>query len=138
MPRPIRWLPGSRQFAWIKAILLVLCLVPLARLVYGAVGNTLGANPIEAITRSTGWWALTFLMLTLSVTPLRKLTGANWLLRLRRLERGPIPRAVLLAINGNPAAQISDIKNVETVFRDGYGFDSAKMIEAVRGLVGVR
>ena len=85
MPRSIRWLPGSRQIGWIKAILFVLCLVPLARLVYGAVGNTLGANPIEAITRSTGWWALCLLMVTLSVTPLRKLSGANWLLRLRRM-----------------------------------------------------
>lgn len=85
MPGAIRWLPGSRQLAWIKAAVFVLCLVPLARLVYGAFANTLGANPIEAITRSTGWWALSFLMLTLCVTPLRKLTGANWLLRLRRM-----------------------------------------------------
>ncbi len=46
--------------------------------------------------------------------------------------------AELSIVNGNPAAQISDIKKVETVFKDGYGFDSAKMVEAVRGLVGVR
>lgn len=46
--------------------------------------------------------------------------------------------ADLVLIAGNPAAQISDIKKVELVFRDGIGFDSAKMIAAVRGLVGAR
>jgi sulfoxide reductase heme-binding subunit YedZ len=85
MTRRSRWLPGTRQVTWIKVGLFALCLVPLARLVFGAVTSTLGANPIEAITRSTGWWALFLLMATLSVTPLRKLTGANWLLRLRRM-----------------------------------------------------
>ena len=49
MPRSIRWLPGSRQVAWIKVAVFLICLVPLARLVYGAVGNTLGANPIDNI-----------------------------------------------------------------------------------------
>ncbi len=80
-----RWLPGIRQVTWIKAGVFVLCLVPFARLVYGGFENTLGSNPIEAITRSTGWWTLFLLMATLSVTPLRKLSGANWLLRLRRM-----------------------------------------------------
>jgi imidazolonepropionase-like amidohydrolase len=46
--------------------------------------------------------------------------------------------ADLVLVNGNPAARIADIKNVELVFRDGLGYDSAKMIAAVRGLVGVR
>lgn len=77
--------PGTRQVAWIKAGLFVLCLVPMARLVYGGFANSLGANPLETITRSTGWWALFLIMATLCVTPLRKLTGANWLLRLRRM-----------------------------------------------------
>ena len=85
MPGSLRWLPGSRQAAWIKAGLFALCLVPIARLVYGGFANSLGANPIETITRSTGWWTLFMLMATLSVTPLRKLSGANWLLRVRRL-----------------------------------------------------
>ncbi len=81
----MRWLPRSNQVAWIKAGVFALCLVPFARLVYGGFANSLGANPIESITRSTGWWTLFFLMLTLAVTPLRKLSGANWLLRLRRM-----------------------------------------------------
>lgn len=79
------WMPRSGQVPWIKAGLFALCLVPLGRLVYGAVANALGANPIETITRSTGWWTLFLLMATLTVTPLRRLAGANWLLRLRRM-----------------------------------------------------
>ncbi|MBZ5627403.1 MAG: sulfoxide reductase heme-binding subunit YedZ [Acidobacteriia bacterium] len=45
----------------------------------------LGANPIEVITHSTGDWTLIFLMLTLGITPLRKLTGQHWLIRFRRM-----------------------------------------------------
>ena len=52
---------------------------------YDALLIALGANPIEYITRSTGWWTLSFLLVTLLVTPLRRLTGLNWLLRLRRM-----------------------------------------------------
>lgn len=85
MSRPIRWQPGSRQSGWIKAGLFLLCLVPLGRLFYGGFMNALGANPIETITRSTGWWTLFLLMATLSVTPLRRISGANWLLKLRRM-----------------------------------------------------
>ena len=79
------WLPRSNQLAWIKTGLFVVCLVPFARLVYGGFANSLGANPIEAITRSTGWWTLFLLMATLTVTPLRRGIGANWLLELRRM-----------------------------------------------------
>jgi len=46
--------------------------------------------------------------------------------------------ADLVLVSGNPASRIADIKNVEMVFRDGVGYDSAKMVAAVRGLVGVR
>ncbi len=79
------WQPRAGQFGWIKAGLFLLCLVPFGRLVYGAFSNSLGANPIEAITRSTGWWTLFLLMATLAVTPLRRLSGMNWLLRVRRM-----------------------------------------------------
>ncbi|MBU2641345.1 MAG: protein-methionine-sulfoxide reductase heme-binding subunit MsrQ [Thiobacillus sp.] len=68
-----------------KAWLALLCLLPLLRLiVLGATGG-LGANPIEFITRSTGTWTLTGLLLTLSVTPLRRLSGRADLLRYRRM-----------------------------------------------------
>jgi len=79
------WTPRPSQVAWIKAGLFALCLVPLARLVYGAFARSLGANPIETITRSTGWWTLFLLLATLSVTPVRRWMTANWLLKLRRM-----------------------------------------------------
>jgi len=73
------------QVKWIKAAVFALCLVPLARLAWLGTHHGLGANPIEYVTHSTGWWTLSFLLITLSVTPLRRLTGWNWLLRLRRM-----------------------------------------------------
>ena len=63
----------------------MLALVPLAFLVYRALNNDLGANPIETINRYTGDWVLRFLLITLAVTPLRRLTGWNRLLRYRRM-----------------------------------------------------
>ncbi|HRK77666.1 MAG TPA: protein-methionine-sulfoxide reductase heme-binding subunit MsrQ [Thiobacillus sp.] len=69
----------------LKVGVFLICLLPLARLVYlGGVGG-LGANPIEFVTHSTGTWALTGLMVTLSVTPLRRLTGQTALVRYRRM-----------------------------------------------------
>jgi methionine sulfoxide reductase heme-binding subunit len=61
------------------------CLVPLLRLIVLGTSGGLGANPIEFITRSTGTWTLVGLMVTLSVTPLRHLTGWAELLRYRRM-----------------------------------------------------
>jgi methionine sulfoxide reductase heme-binding subunit len=60
-------------------------LVPLGLLVRGALSNGLGANPIEAVTHTTGDWTLRFLLLTLAVTPLRAMTGLNQLVRFRRM-----------------------------------------------------
>lgn len=62
-----------------------LCLLPLLRLFYLAGRGGLGANPIEFITHSTGTWGLVGLLLTLSVTPLRRLTGRSNLIRYRRM-----------------------------------------------------
>ena len=61
------------------------CLAPLANLAWRALHAELGANPIEAITHSTGTCTLVFLLITLSVTPLRKLTRQYWLINLRRM-----------------------------------------------------
>ena len=77
--------PTRTQLAGLKAALFLLCLVPAVRLVLGWQADTLGANPIETITRASGDWTLRFLLITLCVTPLRRLTGLNWLLRLRRM-----------------------------------------------------
>jgi methionine sulfoxide reductase heme-binding subunit len=60
-------------------------LYPLARIVLLGFTGGLGANPIEFITRSTGLWTLVFLCITLAVTPVRRLTGLNGLLRFRRM-----------------------------------------------------
>jgi len=59
-------------------------LAPLAWLAWRASTDRLGANPIEAIEHFTGWWALTLLMVTLAVTPIRLLTGWTAVARLRR------------------------------------------------------
>lgn len=69
----------------LKALVFLACLVPLARLASLGYTNQLGANPIEFITRSTGTWTLVFLLITLGITPLRKLAGWPWLIKLRRL-----------------------------------------------------
>jgi sulfoxide reductase heme-binding subunit YedZ len=69
----------------LKTLFFIASLLPLLWLGYGAFSGSLGANPIEAITRSLGDWALRFLLLTLTVTPLRKLSGWRWPLRLRRM-----------------------------------------------------
>jgi len=61
------------------------CLLPLLRLSGLAASGGLGANPIEFITRSTGTWTLVGLLLTLSITPLRQLTGRADLIRYRRM-----------------------------------------------------
>lgn len=75
----------AKQVGWIKALAFGACLIPLALLALRGARHGLGANPIEYITRSTGWWTLSFLLITLLVTPLRRWTGWNWLLRLRRM-----------------------------------------------------
>ena len=70
---------------YFKTAIFLTCLAPLGRLMWRAFHAGLGANPIEAITHSTGDCTLTFLLITLSVTPLRKLTRQYWLISLRRM-----------------------------------------------------
>jgi sulfoxide reductase heme-binding subunit YedZ len=83
------WLSENRtsaaMFAWFKLTVFAACLIPLGQLVYYGFTDNLTANPIEFITRFTGSWALIFLLITLAVTPLRKITGQNDLIKLRRM-----------------------------------------------------
>lgn len=72
-----------RYFA--KPLVFTAALVPAALLVAGALGGTLGVNPLEVITHRTGDWALRFLLATLALTPLRALTGWNVFARFRRM-----------------------------------------------------
>lgn len=74
-----------KEIKFYKLILFVNALVPLALLGWDWRGGRLGANPLDFVTRTTGTLTLVFLVLTLAVTPLRKLTGAQWLVRLRRM-----------------------------------------------------
>jgi len=68
-----------------KPLLFVLALGPFAWLLYGAIANTLGANPAEALIRASGDWTLRFLCLTLAITPLRVMAGQPALARFRRM-----------------------------------------------------
>ncbi|TXL64289.1 protein-methionine-sulfoxide reductase heme-binding subunit MsrQ [Zeimonas arvi] len=70
---------------WLKPAIFLLSLLPLARLFLLGFAGELGANPVEFVTRSTGTWALVMLCLTLAITPLRRLSGWNALVRLRRM-----------------------------------------------------
>jgi sulfoxide reductase heme-binding subunit YedZ len=63
----------------------MLCLLPFAWLLYGALTNTLGANPAEALIRATGDWTLRFICIVLLVTPLRTITNTPALARFRRM-----------------------------------------------------
>ncbi|MBS3785321.1 MAG: sulfoxide reductase heme-binding subunit YedZ [Gammaproteobacteria bacterium] len=62
----------------------ILCAVPAALLSERLLTGGLGANPVEALLHGTGSWGLRLLLVTLAITPLRHITGANWLVRLRR------------------------------------------------------
>ena len=68
---------------YLKTVLFLLSLGPLARLIWLGVDDGLGANPVEFITRSTGTWALIFLCITLAMTPLRLLTKWSTWIKLR-------------------------------------------------------
>ena len=69
----------------VKPLLFGLALLPFAQLLWGALANSLGANPAEALIRGTGDWVLRCLCLTLAITPLRDWTGWTALIRLRRM-----------------------------------------------------
>ena len=78
MPKFNRW--------WIlKPLVFLACLSPMALLLWNAFNDGLSANPIDDITDTTGRWTLRFVLITLSITPLRRLTGWNSLTRFRRM-----------------------------------------------------
>lgn len=74
-----------RGFRYVKAALFVLAAVPAVWLGVDFLRGNLTADPIEAITHRTGWWGLTMLMVTLAVTPIRRFTGWNQVIKLRRM-----------------------------------------------------
>lgn len=79
--------PTARKRApgWpLERLAFFLALLPLARIGWDTALGELGADPVEALLRRTGWWGLTLLVATLSITPLRRWTGWNRLIQLRR------------------------------------------------------
>ena len=78
-PRP------ARRLGFAKPLVFCASLLPLAWLCWLAWQDQLGANPVETLSHHTGDWSLRFLLLTLAVTPLRRLTGWNGLIRFRRM-----------------------------------------------------
>ena len=81
-------MPTVRQIRFIlKPAVFLLCLLPAAWVIAAAfgIGGSLGANPIEALLDHFGNWGLRFIMIALAVTPLRKITGQNWIARFRRM-----------------------------------------------------
>jgi methionine sulfoxide reductase heme-binding subunit len=77
---------GARAVRFVvKPVVFAAALTPLGLLAHGAAFGGLGPNPIEAVTHGTGDWTLRFLLITLSLTPLRVLTGWNALARFRRM-----------------------------------------------------
>jgi sulfoxide reductase heme-binding subunit YedZ len=72
----------------LKVTIFLVCLLPLSKLLleaFGIAGFSLGPNPIEELIHRCGIWGLNFLLITLSITPLRRITHWNWLIRLRRM-----------------------------------------------------
>ena len=79
-------LDQNQKIRWLaKPVLFAVSLIPLAVLIGRMLHNDLGTNPVETINRYTGDWVLRFLLITLAVTPLRRLFGWNTLLRFRRM-----------------------------------------------------
>ena len=66
-------------------VLFINALVPLALLLWDVYHKRVGANPLEFVTRTTGMLTLVFLLIALAVTPVRKTTGLNWLVKFRRM-----------------------------------------------------
>ncbi len=78
--------PSSKAISFIiKPAVFLACLLPFIMLAYDAAMGSLGIDPVATLTHATGDWTLRFILITLTVTPLRKITGQSWLIRLRRM-----------------------------------------------------
>lgn len=81
LPRTV----SDRQLTLAKSVLFLAALLPAAQLVWAILFDGLGPNPVETLQRKTGTWTFNFLLLTLTITPLRGISGMHWLIRLRRM-----------------------------------------------------
>lgn len=77
---------SNKQISYlVKPAVFISGLIPLAYLLIAAINNNLGTNPVETLTHESGQWALRFLLITLSITPLRRILKISWLVKLRRM-----------------------------------------------------
>lgn len=74
-----------KEIKFYKVLIFINSLVPLALMAWDWYQQKLGANPVEFLTRTTGMLTLVFLLISLAVTPLRKLTSIQWLIQFRRM-----------------------------------------------------
>lgn len=75
-------LPGLCFF---KPLIFLICLLPFASIVSGAINQQLGPNPVEAMIRGFGDWGIYFILIGLSISPVRKIFNLNWLTQFRRM-----------------------------------------------------
>lgn len=78
-------MPSPLRSKWLKPLVFFCCLLPIALLIARGLRDELGANPIEFITHATGDWTMRFLLITLSITPLRRILRQPDLIRFRRM-----------------------------------------------------
>lgn len=83
-PAPGRRVRAPGSAAYLSPLVIALALLPLGKLIFDAATGGLGVEPVETLVRRTGWWALTLLVATLAITPLRRITGRNELIRVRK------------------------------------------------------
>jgi sulfoxide reductase heme-binding subunit YedZ len=77
---------SNRAIVALKFVVFPACLIPLAVLVYQGFTSTLGPDPVATITHTTGFWTLYFLLISLAITPVRRLSNRLvWLIRFRRM-----------------------------------------------------
>jgi len=69
----------------VKPVVFAVCLLPVFLLAWNGLNGNLSANPISDITNETGVWTLRFILITLAITPIRKITGWHWLIKFRRM-----------------------------------------------------
>src|SRR5438093_12668370 len=74
-----------KDIRFAKFVLFVNSVVPLVLLLWDVYHKRVGANPLEFVTRTTGMLTLVFLLIALAISPLRRITGLNWLIRFRRM-----------------------------------------------------
>ena len=83
--RATGWKTTGLKGRFLKPFTFILCLVPIGALAWNAFTDNLSANPIDDVTDTTGTWTLRFVLITLAITPVRKIFGWNFLGRVRRM-----------------------------------------------------